>query len=130
MLPVREEIAGFTLITIAMVMGPLALFCRKLVRAKRRGELAYGELASRHNRLFEHRWFGGTSPEPLGDPSFSSLADLNASYGLISRMRPLPIGRFSLVLILVVCLAPAVPALLAGVPLNDMLVRVVKTVLL
>ena len=130
MLPVREEIAGFTVITVAMVLGPLALFCRKLIRAKRRGELAYGELASRHNLLFEHRWFGGKSPEPLGDPSFSSLADLNASYGLISRMRPLPIGRLSLVLILVVCLAPAVPALLAGVPINDMLVRVVKTVLL
>ena len=130
MLPVREEIAGFTVITVAMVMGPLALFCRKLIRAKRRGELAYGELASRHNLLFEHRWFGGKSPEPLGDPSFSSLADLNASYGLISRMRPLPIGRLSLVLILLVCLAPAVPALLAGVPINDMLVRVVKTVLL
>jgi hypothetical protein len=45
-------------------------------------------------------------------------------------MRPLPIGRLSLLLLLVVCLAPAVPALLAGVPLNDMLVRVVKTVLL
>jgi hypothetical protein len=130
LLPVRQEIAGFTVITLAMVLGPLALFSRKLVRAKRRGELSYGELASRHNRLFGQRWFGGKSPEPLGDPSFSSLADLNTSYGSISRMRPLPIGRLSLVLLLVVCLAPAVPALLAGVPLNDMLVRVLKTVLL
>ena len=130
MLPVRQEIAGFTVITLVMVLGPLALFSRKLFRAKRRGELSYGELASRHNRLFGQRWFGGQGPEPLGDPSFSSLADLGTSYGSISRMRPLPIGRLSLVLILVVCLAPAVPALLAGVPLNDMLVRVVKTVLL
>jgi hypothetical protein len=130
MLPVRQEIAGFTVITLLMVLGPLALFSRKLFRAKRRGELSYGELASRHNRLFGQRWFGGQSPEPLGDPSFSSLADLGTSYGSISRMRPLPIGRLSLVLILVVCLAPAVPALLVGVPLNDMLVRVVKTVLL
>jgi hypothetical protein len=130
LLPVRQEIAGFTVITVAMVLGPLALFSRKLFRAKRRGELTYGELASRHNRLFAQRWFGGTNPEPLGDPSFSSLADLGTSYGAISRMRPLPIGRLSLVLLLVVCLAPAVPALLAGVPLNDMLVRVVKTVLL
>ena len=93
-------------------------------------QLSYGELASRHNRLFGRRWFGGKSPEPLGDPSFSSLADLTTGYGSISRMRPLPIGRLSLVLLLVVCLAPAVPALLAGVPLNDMLVQVVKTVLL
>ncbi len=130
MLPVREEIAGFTVITVAMVLGPLALFSRKLLRAKRRGELTYGALASRHNRLFGQRWFGGQSPAPLGDPSFSSLADLGTSYGAIGRMRPLPIGRLSLVLLLVVCLAPAVPALLAGVPLNDMLVRVVKSVLL
>ncbi len=128
--PVWQEIAGFTLITGAMVLGPLALFSRQLVRAKRRGELAYGELASRHSRLFAGRWFGGGSPELLGDPSFSSLADLGTSYGSICRMRPLPIGRLSLVLLLAVCLAPAVPALLAGVPLNDMLVRVVKNVLL
>jgi hypothetical protein len=113
-----------------MVLGPLALFSRKLFRAKRRGELTYGELASRHARLFGERWFGENSPEPLGDASFSSLADLSTSYLSISRMRPLPIGRLSLVLLLVVCLAPAVPALLAGVPLNDMLVRVVRSVLL
>ena len=131
LLPVRQEIAGFTLITVAMVLGPLALFSRKLFQAKRRGELAYGELASRHNRLFGQRWFGGDgAAEPLGDPFFSSLADLSSGYGSISRMRPLPIGRLSLLLLLVVCFAPAVPALLAGVPLNDMLVRVVKTVLL
>jgi len=130
LLPVRQEIAGFTVITVAMVLGPLALFTRQLVRAKRRGELAYGELASCHNRLFGQRWFGGKGPEPLGDPSFSSLADLSSSYRSICRMRPLPIGRLSLALLLAVCLAPAVPALLAGVPLNDMLVRVVKTVLL
>jgi|SRR5579863_4687452 len=130
MLPVREEIAGFTVITLVMVLGPLALFSAQLFRAKRRGELSYGELASRHNRLFGQRWFGGQSPEPLGDPSFSSLADLGTSYGAISRMRPLPIGRLTLILLVAVCLAPAIPALLVGVPLNDMLVRVVKTVLL
>jgi hypothetical protein len=130
LLPVRQEIAGFTVITVAMVLGPLALFSRKLIRAKRRGELSYGELASRQNRLFGQRWFGADGPEPLGDTSFSAMADLSSSYGSIGRMRPLPIGRLSLLLVLVVCLAPAVPALLAGVPLNEMLVRVVKTVLL
>jgi len=130
LLPVRQEIAGFTLITLAMVLGPLALFSRKLLRARRQGELTYGELASRHNRLFGQRWFPGDGAEPLGDPSFSSLADLSTSYASIGRMRPLPIGRLSLLLLLVVCFAPAVPALLAGVPLNEMLVRVVKTVLL
>jgi hypothetical protein len=128
--PVWQGIAAFTFITVVMVLGPLALFARQLVRAKRGGELTYGELASRHNRLFAQRWFGGRGPELLGDPSFSSLADLGTSYGSICRMRPLPIGRLSLALLLAVCLAPAVPALLAGVPLNDMLVRVVKTVLL
>ena len=128
--PVWQELTGFTLITAVVVLGPLALFTRALVRAKRGGELTYGELASRHDRLFAQRWFGGRSLEPLGDPSFSSLADLGTGYGSICRMRPLPIGRLSLILLLAVCLAPAVPALLAGVPLNDMLVRVVKNVLL
>ena len=126
----KQEIAGFALIAIAMTIGPLLPFCAKLVRAQRRGKLDYGRLSSRHNQQFADRWLAEADGPPLGDPSISSLCDLGTSYGSICRMRPLPIGRRSLALILLVCLAPAIPALLLRVPLQEMLTRVVKTLLL
>ena len=114
----------------AMTLGPLASFSRKLLLCKQRGQLDYGQLASRHNRLFADRWLGGGGGEPLCDPSISSLADLGTSYGSIDRMRPLPVGRQSLIAMLAVCLVPALPAVLGHVPLQEALKRIVKTVLL
>jgi hypothetical protein len=126
----QDQLVGFALITIALTLGPLVPFVGHLLRAKRLGKLDYGRLATRHNQGFADRWLGNPAASPLGDPSISSLADLGTSYGTIDRMRPLPIGRHSLAALLVVCLAPALPALAAHVPLREMLTRVVKTVLL
>ena len=96
----KQEIVGFSLITIAMTLGPLVPFSRKLVLGQRRGKLDYGRLSSRHNQQFADRWLGDAGGAPLGDPSISSLADLGTSYGSIDRMRPLPVGRHSLITML------------------------------
>jgi len=125
-----QIIVGFALISIAMVLGPLVFFSPHLLRAKRRGQLEHGALASRHDRLFERHWLRADAGDPLGDPSISSLADLGTSYGPIDRMRPLPIGRRSLIGLLVVCLAPALPAVLTRVPLPEMLARAAKALLM
>jgi hypothetical protein len=127
---IQQEVAAFALVTIAMTLGPLACFSRKLLLCKQRGQLDYGQLASRHNRLFADRWLEGAGGDPLGDPSISSLADMGTSYEKIEAMRPLPVGRQSLVAVLVVCLIPAVPAVLGHVPLQEALKRILKTVLL
>lgn len=127
---ITREVAAFALVTIAMTLGPLACFSRKLLLCKQRGQLDYGQLASRHNRLFADRWLENGGGDPLGDPSISSLADLGAAYEKIERMRPVPIGRQSLVAILAACLVPALPAVLGHVPLQDALKRILKTVLL
>lgn len=126
----QQQVIGFALLTIAVTLGPLVPFVGHLLRVKRLGKLDYGRLATRHNQEFGDRWLGPPVGSPLGDPSISSLADLGTSYGVIDRLRPLPIGRHSLVALLVVCAAPALPALAAHVPLREMLTRVVKTVLL
>jgi hypothetical protein len=125
----KQEVAAFGLITIAMMLGPLACFSRKLLLCKQRGQIEYGQLASRHNQLFAERWLKGEGGDPLGDPSISSLADLGTSYASIDRMRPLPVGRQSLIALLAVCALPALPPLLAHVPLQEALKRILKTVL-
>jgi hypothetical protein len=127
---ITQAVAAFALVTIGMTLGPLACFSRKLLLCKQRGQLDYGQLASRHNGLFADRWLGDRAGDPLGDPSISSLADLGTGYERIEQMRPVPIGRQSLVAILAVCLIPALPAVLGHVPLREALMRIVKTVLL
>jgi hypothetical protein len=121
---------GFGVIVVTMVLGPLLLFARKLVRAKRRGQLEYGALAYHHNRLFGEKWRGQPVDNPLGAPEISSLADIGASYSFVDRMRPLPVGRLSRIEILVVCAAPALPAILQKVPLSEMVTRVLKGLLM
>jgi hypothetical protein len=125
-----QQIVGVALICIVVTLGPLALFARRLVRAKRLGRLEYGRLASQHNRLFAEQH--ATTPEEqlLGDPTISSLADMGTSYSVIDRMRPLPVGRQTLVVIALVSAAPALPLLLTHVSVREMLLRAVKTVLL
>jgi hypothetical protein len=125
----QQEVAAFAMVTIAMTLGPLACFARKLLLCKQRGQRDYGQLASRHSRLFADRWLGGAAGDPLGDPSISSLADLGTSYEKIEAMRPMPVGRQSLLVLLAVCLIPIVPAALVHVPLQEALKRIVKTVL-
>ena len=107
------EIAGFTLITIAMTLGPLAPFFRKLVRCQQGGQLDYGRCQPPQPAV-RRSLAGGAGGEPLGDPSISSLADL----GTELRMRSTACARCrsadsSLATILLVCAAPALPALLA-----------------
>jgi hypothetical protein len=126
----QDLLVGFALITVVLTLGPLVPFVGHLLRTKRLGKLDYGRLATRHDQEFAERWIGRPAKSPLGDPSISSLADLGTSYGIVDRMRPLPIGRHSLAALVIVCLAPALPALAAHVPLRQMLTRVVKTVLL
>jgi hypothetical protein len=124
-----EPVAGFTLIGIVIVLGPLLAFVPKLLRARWRGQLEYGAFAYRHNRLFGEKWSRPSDESPLGAPSISSLADLGTSYGFVDRMRLVPFGRLSAMLLAVVCLAPAFPAALSQVPLREMVTRVVKGLL-
>jgi hypothetical protein len=125
-------LVGFAIIAGAMVIGPLLFFAPKIRRAKRLGQLQYGALAYRHNRLFAEKWIrgGGRGQHLLGDPSISSLADIGQSFGFVAQMRVVPFGRHSLLWLAIVTVAPAVPVVLQRIPLDQMITRVVKGLLL
>jgi hypothetical protein len=129
-----EPVVGFAVIVGTMVVGPLLLFTRKLTAAKRRGQLEYGALATRHNREFGQRWIGkgavGAADDPVGDPGISSLADLGTSYSFVDRMRGLPFGRQSLITAVAVCALPVLPSVFARIPIDEMVKQVVKGVML
>jgi hypothetical protein len=129
-----EPVVGFAVIVGVMVVGPLLLFTGRLTAAKRRGQLEYGDLATRHNREFGRRWIGtgaaGAADDPVGEPGISSLADLGTSYAFVDRMRGVPFGRQSLMTAIAVCVLPVIPSLFARIPIDEMVKRVVSGVLL
>lgn len=106
-LPYLIPLAALGILAALAVFSPLGLFTPQLLRAKRRGVLAFSALAAWHSRQFERKWFHGrTNKELLGAPEFSSLADLGSAFTVAQKMRLFPWERRSLLCFAAAALAP------------------------
>ena len=115
-----------------VLVAPLLVFIPRLLAAKQRGLLEYGELATTYTRAFDAKWLRGANPsnDPLlGTADLQSLADLGNSYDVIRQMKVVPISR-SQVLFLAVCAAlPALPLVNYLMPFDELMIRGVQTLL-
>jgi hypothetical protein len=115
-------VIGFLLFVLALFTFPLFFFGGKLVIAKREGLLKYGAFATKYSRAFDRKWIRGENPENepmLGSGDMQSLADLGNSYNVIQEMKPIPIGKETLIALLVPGIIPMIPLLLYEVPVKD-----------
>lgn len=122
-------IAAYVLVAIVVVVGPLAVFTRTLLRIRRHGLYEYGTLATSYTGSFQRKWILGKNlgDEPLlGTADIQSLADLGNSYDFIERMYALPIDPRILVQLIIVCLLPMAPLLLSVMPLREILKMLIK----
>jgi len=95
LLSFKTEAAGFVVLFVLVIIGPLVMFTPKLDDALREGAEEYGLLANRYVFGFEKRWIRGGVPEAnqlLGTPDLQSLADLGNSYLMVRKMRIFPFG--------------------------------------
>lgn len=109
-------------VVLALFLGPLLVFCPALARSRWSAVVAYGSLVVRHNRGFDEKWIGGPSrdSEPLlGAPDISSLADLGSSFRVVSTMRVAPFSRWTVLILALATVLPALPFLLLVVPMHD-----------
>jgi hypothetical protein len=100
--------------------------------AKRRAELDYGALVARHGRAVRRRWILGepVPDEPLLDaPEIGPVADTLSLYEAVRKMRAAPIGRRALAAILIPAALPLLGVLAIEVPVKDLLMKVVKTLI-
>ena len=102
-------LAGWLLICLGLVIGPLLVFAGPLYAVRERALLEYGRLANQHHLAFHRKWIEEAPPgeEIMGSPDPSSASDLNATVEAVLRLRLVPVD-FPTVLQLVVA---------AGVPL-------------
>lgn len=122
----RAVIIGAIVISLLLVLAPLAVFVGKLGGVKRVGRLRYGAMASHHGRHFEQRWLGSTDPPNesiLEAPDISSLADVEPGFARVQKMRPMPVGRAELVPLALACALPYAPLALMVMPLSEILKR-------
>ena len=98
--------------------------------ARGRAIPAYSALVGEQGRLVHRRWI---LREPVDDnpildaPEIGPVADAAAMYDAVKRMRVVPIGKGAIVKILVPIALPMIVVAALQVPLKDLLLKLVKT---
>jgi len=112
---------GVSVFIMVLIVLPLCAFTPALMRAARRGRLAYGTLALQMGQAFERRWLAEELPradeEALHAPDFSATIDLYSIVAGARGLRLVPVTRWHLLRLAAVLAIPFVPVLLLKVPL-------------
>ncbi len=121
----------FIAVLLLLFIAPLLPFGAKLRAAKRRALLDYSTLVGRHGREVRRRWILGepVEDELLAAPEIGPVADTVALYEAVSRMRAFPIGRETLLAIVLPALLPMLPVVAIQVPIKQLLLKLVTTLL-
>ena len=119
----------FVGVVVLVMLAPLIAFAPVLARAKRQALAEYGALVARHGRLVRERWIEGKDPPDAGllkAQEIGPVADTIALYEAVERARTMPIGKRTLVAILVPLALPLLAVAALQVPLGDLLLKVLK----
>ena len=113
--------AVILLAIIAMIaLGPLVFFVPRLLALRRKGILEYGILGQMHSADFHEKWIlhrAGHEAEFLEAPEISTLANYGKAYEKIEQLKPFPADNRSLYILAAAVVIPALPVILAEVPL-------------
>jgi hypothetical protein len=117
---------------LATFLGPFLLFTPPLGRLKRRSLLEYGALVGEHGRLVRKRWILGQPVEDrrlLEAPELGPVTDTVSMYEAVERMRPVPLGKQSLVAVVAPALLPMIPVMAIEVPVKETLLKLLKVLI-
>jgi hypothetical protein len=115
---------------IALVaFGPLAFFVPRLAALRRKGILEYGILGQLHSAEFHEKWIvhrAGYESKFLVAPESSTLNDYGEAYEKIQTMSAFLVDKGALYTLAAAVLIPALPTILAEVPLAVVLSDLLK----
>jgi hypothetical protein len=128
----RLPAAAFLIIWTVLLLLPLVALAPALLGARARAIPAYAALVGEQGRLVRRRWIlrQHLDDAPLLDaPEIGPVADAAAMYDAVKRMRVVPIGKGSLIQILLPIALPLIVVALLRVPLKAVLLTLFKAVL-
>ena len=121
------HLASFTIPAIVLVMivavvalGPLIFFVPRLAAVRRKGILEYAILGQMHSTEFHEKWIlnrAGHEEELIDAAEISTLCDYGQAYDRIENMKPFPTDRSALVALALSVAIPALPVVVAEIPL-------------
>ncbi len=107
-------------IFLIMALGPLAFFVPRLAAVRRKGMLDYAILGQIQSTDFQEKWIVarvGNDAEFMGAPEISTLCDYGQAYEKIEDMKPFPIDKGALIGLALAVVIPALPTVVAEIPL-------------
>jgi hypothetical protein len=122
---------AFVVLWTLFALLPLLALAPALAGARGRAIPAYSTLVGEQGRLVHRRWI---LHEPLGEaplldaPEIGPVADAASLFDAVKRMRMAPIGKGSVVRILVPIALPMLMVAVLQIPLKDLLLKLVKAV--
>ncbi len=126
----RVEMIAFVVLVLVLFLLPLAAFAGPLKRAKRQALLDYGALVGRHGRLVRERWIEGKALDDdslLNAPELGPVVDVAAAYDAVKAMRIAPIGKAAIIPIAAAAAAPMLAVVAIQVPVGELLLKLLKT---
>lgn len=118
----------FAIGAVLLAFAPLVFFAPHLWRARHEALRTYGNLANDYVRAFDARWIGGKNRQALlGSPDIQSLADLDSAFGVLRRMRLVPVTRRQVLLIVAAVALPLSLVVFTQIPLADLIGDLTET---
>jgi hypothetical protein len=117
-------------VSLILFLAPLLLWAPLLGATKRRALLEYGALVGEHGRLVRKRWIQRKPIDDdalLGAQEIGPVADTISLYEAVRKMRAAPIGRSSLLMIALAAAVPMLPVLAIEIPIRQLLLKLVTT---
>ena len=128
----RHAVIVFVAVWSLLLLLPLLAFAPALSRTRKQALQAYSALVGRQGALVHRRWIEGREVlAALHDALVRTLrrrpvADAAAMYEAVVKMRPLPIGKVSIMGILLPLALPLLVVAALQVPLKDLLLKLAK----
>lgn len=126
----RYVLLGYVLLSLLVMIAPLALFVPGLSALKRASMMTYGVVGTDCAEQFDKNWISrerGEARPILQAGDSSALADYTAVYNTVSTMVVLPIQRYVLISFIVASVAPLLPLALLVMPVDEILDKLLSS---
>ncbi len=115
-------------IVAVVALGPLVFFVPRLAAVRRKGILEYAILGQMQSTEFHEKWIlsrAGHEEELIDAAEISTLCDYGQAYDRIEEMKPFPTDRSALIALALSVAIPALPVVVAEIPLIVILKQLV-----
>ncbi len=124
--------AMFVVVWSMFLLAPLVPWLPAMHAARRTALWSYAAMVAEQGRLVRARWIDGTTniDAPLLEPSgVGVIADATAMFEAVQAMRSVPIGKTSIMTILLPIVAPLLLVVAIQIPIRDLFLGLLKALI-